>query len=89
MPVVFVFRADYSGSVRDRILTGIDKMHTTAASQQVLTLFQCEKLEVHSVSCLGPALELLATHARLCEHTSLAGLPRPNGPIDNAKGGGL
>ena len=89
VPVVFVFRADYSGTVRDRILTDIDKVHTTVASQQVLTLFQCENLAVHSVSCLAPALELLANHARLCGLTSQVGLNRSNGPISNAKGGGL
>ena len=89
VPVVFVFRADYSVTVRDRIFTDITKVHTTVASQQVLTLFQCENLEVHSVSCLGPALELLETHARLCELTSQAGLTRSNGPSSNAKGGGL
>ena len=89
VPVVFVFRADYSGRVRDRILTNINRMHATVASQQVLTLFQCENLEVHSVSCLVPALELLATHARLCERTSQIGLSHTNSPIFNTKGGGL
>jgi len=65
VPIAFLFRADYSSPVKDQILAEIEKVHSTAASQQVLTLFQGEALEVCPVSSLDTALDLLAAHAQL------------------------
>jgi hypothetical protein len=67
VPFAFYFRSDYSDPVRDQIIAEIENVHLTTAGQQVLALFQCESLEVHPVSVLDSALELLATHARLSE----------------------
>jgi hypothetical protein len=51
---------------------------STPAGQQVLTLFQCEKLEVHHVSVLESALALLANHARLAAAVNQAASGRTN-----------
>jgi phosphonate transport system substrate-binding protein len=74
VPVVFLFRADYWDPARDEIIAEIENVHSTVADQQVLTLFQCDGLQVHPVSALDSALELLATHA------SLVGAARPPDP---------
>jgi phosphonate transport system substrate-binding protein len=65
VPVVFVFRADYTSPIRDQIAAKTKDIILTVAGQQALTLFECERVEVHHVSILDSALELLATHARL------------------------
>jgi phosphonate transport system substrate-binding protein len=88
VPFAFLFRSDYSDPVRDQIMAEIKDVHSTVAGQQALALFQCESLEVHPISVLDSALELLATHARLSEaanhaaeptHTSI---PLANGETD-------
>ena len=84
VPFAFYFRSDYSDPVRDQIIAEIKDVHSTAAGQQVLTLFQCENLEVRPVSVLDTALALLATHARLSEAASHAESARTGIPL--AKG---
>jgi hypothetical protein len=51
---------------KDQILSGLRELHATPAGQQVLTLFQSEKLEERLASCLQSACDLLAAHNRLC-----------------------
>ena len=57
------------------LLAEIVKMHTTPAGLQVLTIFQCDKLEERPVSVLDNAVELVAAHRRLSGETKNAGLP--------------
>ncbi|MGA2138862.1 MAG: PhnD/SsuA/transferrin family substrate-binding protein [Verrucomicrobiia bacterium] len=87
VPVAFLFRADYSDPVRDRIVAEIEKVHSSVAAQQVLTLFQCENLQVRPVSALDTALELLATHGRLSEAATQAELARTNVTLATVKTG--
>jgi phosphonate transport system substrate-binding protein len=87
VPVVFIFRADYNDPARDQIVSEIGGVHSTVAGRQVLTLFQCESLEVHPVAAMDSALELLATHARLVEAASRADASRAGiSPADSHAG---
>jgi ABC transporter, phosphonate, periplasmic substrate-binding protein len=81
VPFAFFFRSDFSGPVNDQILAEIRKVHSTAAGQQVLTLFQCEHLEVCPIGALDSALDLLAAHERLSEAARHAEPPITNIPL--------
>ena len=65
VPVVFGFRAAYLGAAKDQIEAKIRGVNTTPAGRQVLTLFQCESLEVRPASVLKSSMDLLAAHGRL------------------------
>jgi ABC-type phosphate/phosphonate transport system substrate-binding protein len=67
VPAVFIFRADYAPPCRDDLREAICNLHNTAAGRQVLMVFNSDRIEEQPVSLLGPALELLETHARLLE----------------------
>jgi phosphonate transport system substrate-binding protein len=81
VPVVFVFRADYADPFEDEIIAEIENVHSTVADQQVLTLFQCDGLQVRPISVLDTALELLATHARLSDAATHAESARTGFPL--------
>jgi phosphonate transport system substrate-binding protein len=70
VPAVFCFRADYAPSFKEDLFAGVRNLHQTVAGQQVLTIFQSEKIEDQPASCLDSALEMLATHDRLCLGTN-------------------
>lgn len=72
VPDGFHFRADYSPPFKARLLEEIGKMHTTPAGLQVLTIFQCDKLEERPISVLDSAVELIAAHRRLLNATNAA-----------------
>ncbi len=72
VPAGFCFRRDYNNPLKERILAEFGKVHTTPAGQQVLTIFQSGRLEVHPISILNSSLELLASHSRLCAATNSA-----------------
>jgi hypothetical protein len=66
VPAVFCFRADYAAGFKEDLFAGVRDLHKSAAGQQVLTVFQSDKIEDQPMSCLDSALELLATHQKLC-----------------------
>jgi phosphonate transport system substrate-binding protein len=70
VPAVFCFRANYAPSFKEDLFAGVRDLHQTMAGQQVLTVFQSEKIEDQPASCLDSALEMLATHDRLCGGTN-------------------
>jgi ABC-type phosphate/phosphonate transport system substrate-binding protein len=82
IPSAFLFRADYTDPTKEVILGETGKVHSTAGGQQILTLFQCENLELHSVSVLDPSVELVATHRRLCAVTNTASNAGPGTALD-------
>ncbi len=86
---VTCFRAGFESSLKEKFVAAMTTAHTTPAGRQLMTIFQCDRTEVRPLSRLQSTRELLATHARLCEPTSQAALAHSNGPISNAKGGGL
>ena len=70
VPSIFAFREDYNPSFKEKLLASLRDLHKRPTGQQVLTIFQSEKMEDHPASCLDSALELIATHARLCSETN-------------------
>lgn len=65
VPVVFCVRKNYPASIRNPILEEIGQLQSSAAGQQLLTLFQTERMDHAEESCLEAARELLEAHARL------------------------
>ena len=76
----FAFRADFVSPYRAQMLAEMTRLSETPVGRQILTLTQADRIENHPISCLDSALELLATHARLCGGT--------NFPAGQAHGGG-
>ncbi len=72
VPSVFCFRADYAPAFKEDLFAGVRELHKSVAGQQVLTVFQSDKLEDQPASCLDSALELLARHTQLSRP---AGMP--------------
>ena len=70
LPALFCFRADYASAFKEQLFAGIRDLHKTPAGQQVLTIFQAERIEEQPPSRLDSTLELLATHRRLCAETN-------------------
>ena len=70
VPSVFCFRTDFSSSMKEQLLAEIAKVHQSPSGQQVLTMFQSERLEERPVVCLDSALELLVRHRRLSAATT-------------------
>jgi ABC-type phosphate/phosphonate transport system substrate-binding protein len=64
VPGGLFFRDEFSRSVRDKVFAELDKLHTTPAGQQALTVFQSGRLEVQPISILNSSFELLARHSR-------------------------
>lgn len=64
VPVVFCIRKNYSPALRDPILAGIKQLQSSAAGQQLLTLFQTERMDSAEESCLDAARELLEQQTR-------------------------
>ncbi len=89
VPTVTCFRAGFEFSLKEKFVDAMTAAHTMPAGRQLMTIFQCDRTEVRPLSRLQSTQKLLATHARLCELTSQAGLTHTNGLIFNAKGGGL
>lgn len=60
VPTIFCFRDDYSAHLKSRLMEEFKRCHISPTGQQILTIFQTDRLEEHPVSCLDSALELLA-----------------------------
>lgn len=85
VPVVFAFRSGSSLPYMEKLLAQVTSAHTTVAGQQVLTIFQCDKLEEHPASSLQSAFDLLTTHRRLLAAINQVG-SAPPGLSTNAIG---
>ena len=70
VPFLFCFRADYTSPIRKQVVAEISKWHTTPAGRQILTIFQCDRLEEGTFACLESAQELLDTQRRLSAGTN-------------------
>jgi len=62
---VFCFRADYNPSFRESLLAGMRELHQSPVGQQVLMIFQTERIEQHPASFLDSTLELVAKYEKL------------------------
>ena len=67
VPILLCFRADYAPAFKDKILAGLRDLHLSPAGQQVLTIFQSEKLEEMPSSGLQSTLDFLAHCEKQCE----------------------
>jgi hypothetical protein len=63
----FFFRAGFPEAPQKRCLAEFTRVHETPGGQQILTVFQTERLEEHPAAVLDSALKLMETHRRLCE----------------------
>lgn len=66
IPTLFFFRPGYTSVLLEKMERAIVKLHESPAGQQVLTIFQGDRLEKQPVSCLKNSLNLLeeAEHLR-------------------------
>lgn len=86
VPAVFCFRADYAPAFKEQLFQGIRDLNKSATGQQLLTIFQSEKIEDEPASCLDSALALLARHAKLTGAAVVANGPNPSAPPQLSKG---
>lgn len=71
VPYMFAFRSGKPTEARRRIVDSIGSWHTTVPGRQILTLFQCDRIESHPVSALQPTLRFLEKHADRALHLDL------------------
>lgn len=70
VPSGFCFRRGYDTSSRLLLIQELEKLVSTPAGTQVLTLFQSEAIKAQPATCLASAFELLDRHARLRDITT-------------------
>jgi phosphonate transport system substrate-binding protein len=75
VPVLLCFRADYSSVFKEDVFASLRELHTSVPGQQVLTVFECEKIEEQPATCLESALELLACYAHLADGAGVTKAP--------------
>lgn len=82
------FRAGYSRELRERVETAIEELPLTASGRQILTVFQCDRIEKHPASALASSRELLAAYEALSagEGPATGGLATGAGRTDTRKG---
>jgi ABC-type phosphate/phosphonate transport system substrate-binding protein len=55
----YVFRKNYTGVLRERLIKALSSLRTTTEGRQLATLFQFEELAIKDASCLSTALHIL------------------------------
>jgi len=63
---VFVFRADFRPSYRERLFQEMHRLSESPAGEQILTLLQSQRIDEQPLSGLDSSLALLAKHRQLC-----------------------
>lgn len=81
------FREGYADRMRKQVLNQIDRLHTTPAGQQVLTIFHTTRLKLNPISNLNGTIEFLETHSRLCAAANGAKSVAPVRVIGEVKAG--
>lgn len=66
VPTGFFFRSGFPAREQQRCLEQFTQVHTSPVGQQIMTVFQTERLEEHPASVLDESLALLEKHDRLC-----------------------
>ena len=64
VPTGFFFREGFPQAQQDKCLKEFTNVHTTPGGQQILTVFQTERLEEHPVAVLESTIALLEKHQR-------------------------
>lgn len=62
VPMSLCFRSDYAPAFRDALFDALRRLHESAAGQQVLTIFECERIVDAPSNWADSALELLSKH---------------------------
>lgn len=70
VPTGFCFRYDYDNPLKEIILSEVSRIKDSPGGSQFMTLFECESLEAHPISCLDSAFELLSAHERISAETN-------------------
>jgi ABC-type phosphate/phosphonate transport system substrate-binding protein len=70
VPTGFFFRAGYNPVQLERCISEFTRVHETPAGQQILTVFQTERLEEHPPSVLDSSLALLERDQQLSGGTN-------------------
>ncbi|MCC7374945.1 MAG: PhnD/SsuA/transferrin family substrate-binding protein [Verrucomicrobiales bacterium] len=65
LPMGFFFRRGYPKADADRMIGAFSRMQATPAGQQVLSVFQCSRVQEESMDVLLATLTLFDEHARL------------------------
>jgi phosphonate transport system substrate-binding protein len=84
VPSGFFFRTGYPQAQQKQCLAEFTRVHTTATGQQILTVFQTERLEECPASVLDSALNLLTRHQQLLNQTNSATVTVASLPRDGA-----
>lgn len=71
IPYLFAFRADYAAAVRAQVLDKVSRWHLTVSGRQILTAFQCDRVEAQPISLLDDTLKLLDRHSQLIKEGGL------------------
>lgn len=69
VPSVTCFRAGLDPALKEKMVTTSTQAHASAAGRQLMTIFQCDRIEVRPFSRLESTRELLAACARLRSKT--------------------
>jgi ABC-type phosphate/phosphonate transport system substrate-binding protein len=85
----FFLRTGYPAAQQAKCLGEFTRVHTTAAGQQILTVFQTERLEEHPVSVLDSAFALMERHRQLVSEMNRPKTVAAGGTPNETKGGGL
>ena len=85
VPAFFAFSSAFPNPTKAHALHQLALLHTSPAGQQLLTIFQSERITENSESALRSALDLLDEYARLCPSASAAHAAALRGPAGNAK----
>jgi ABC-type phosphate/phosphonate transport system substrate-binding protein len=65
VPSFFCFTRNSDITIREKVLKEISRWHLSTFGKQSLTMFQCDGLETHPISCLDSALNLIDRHKQL------------------------
>ena len=84
VPALTCFRANYPHAQAARVTTAVAQSHHWPAGKQIMTIFQCDRVEAQPASLLEPTRELLAAYRRL---PPLAGAVPSRTPAPTDKGG--
>lgn len=86
VPAVFAFRAAYNPSFREKLMKGLADLHRSAAGQQILTLFHCERIAPQPGEFLRPTSEMVRLHSKLVKPNTNAFPIVGISPVSEKKG---
>ncbi len=80
IPAMFYFRPSDRCYAREVLEPAILSLHNTVAGQQVLTVFQCERMVKRPIDCLAGTRELLEQSESLSKSAAVLGAQPPQVP---------